>query len=178
MVSLFLLLSLGWSCASRMPRLSTSSSEQGTILEIQHAYSKRPSDCLAVCVGMVQQYYGVETVLPDTAFPLELIALSKSLNTGTPVDDEGHVLFSTVLELTPDELTAHLAKRRPLIVVFQPSARADYHSVVLSGYRTERGSYYVHDPARRKPSWKKLSKIPTFGYGGKYLVLLIGLSEK
>ena len=161
-----------------MPRLSPSSNEQGTVLEIQHAYSRKPSDCLAVCVGMVQQYYGVETVLPDTAFPLGLIALSQSLNTGTPVDDEGHVLFSTVLELTPDELTAHLAKRRPLIVVFQPSSRADYHSVVLSGYQTERSRYYVNDPARSKPSWKRLSKIPTFGDSGKYLVLLIGLREK
>jgi hypothetical protein len=42
----------------------------------------------------------------------------------------------------------------------------------------ERGRFYVNDPARRKPSWKKLSRIPTFEDSAKYLVLLIGLREK
>jgi hypothetical protein len=127
---------------------------------------------------MVLQYYGVETIVPDTALPMDLISLSHRLNTVTPVDEEGHVLFATVLELAPEELAAQLAKKRPLIVVFKPSAREEYHSVVVSGYWMERGRFYVNDPARRKPSWKKLSRIPTFVDSGKYLVLLIGLREK
>jgi hypothetical protein len=161
-----------------MPRLSGPTPEHGTVLEIQHSYSRKPSDCLAVCTGMVLQYYGVETIVPDTVLPLDLISLSHRLNTDTPVDEEGHVLFAAVLELAPEELAAQLAKQRPLIVAFKPSARKEYHSVVVSGYWTERGRFYVNDPARRKPSWKKLSRIPTFEDSGKYLVLLIGLREK
>jgi len=127
---------------------------------------------------MVLQYYGVEAIVPDTVLPLDLISLSHRLNTVTPVDEEGHVLFAAVLELAPEELAAQLAKKRPLIVVFKPSAREVYHSVVVSGYCMERERLYVNDPARRKPSWKKFSRIPTFVDSGKYLVLLIGLREK
>ena len=126
---------------------------------------------------MVLQYYDVQTTVPDTALPLDLITLSKRLNTGTPVDEEGHIVFSTVLQLTPEELTAQLAKKRPLIVAFKPSAREEYHGVVLSGYCTDRDRFFINDPARRKPAWKKLSKIPTFEESGKYLVMLIGLRE-
>ena len=126
---------------------------------------------------MVLQYYDVQTTVPDTALPLDLITLSKRLNTGTPVDEEGHIVFSTVLQLTPEELTAQLAKKRPLIVAFKPSARKAYHSVVVAGHWPERERVYIHDPARRKPAWKKLSKIPTFEESGKYLVMLIGLRE-
>jgi hypothetical protein len=161
-----------------MPRFNRPTSEHRTVLEIQHAHSKKPSDCLAVCTSMVLKYYGVETILPDTVLPLDLISLSHRLNTGTPVDEEGHVVFATVLQLAPEELAAQLAKKRPLIVAFKPSAREEYHSVVVSGYWTERERFYINDPARRKPSWKKLSKIPTFEDSGKYLVLLIGLREK
>jgi ABC-type bacteriocin/lantibiotic exporter with double-glycine peptidase domain len=160
-----------------MPRLSGPTPESGTVLEIQHAHSRKPSDCLAVCTSMVLQYYGVETIVPDTALPLDLSSLSHRLNTGTPVDKEGHVLFATVLQLAPEELAAQLAKKRPLIVAFKPSARKAYHSVVVSGYWSESKRFYVNDPARRKPSWKKLSQIPTFEDSGKYLVLLIGLRE-
>jgi ABC-type bacteriocin/lantibiotic exporter with double-glycine peptidase domain len=172
------LLSFCLSCASLTPHFNGSTREQATVLEVQHAYSKKQSDCLAVCVDMVLNYYGVETIVPDTALPLDLISLSRSLNTDTPVDEEGHVLFATVLELSPDELTAHLAKKRPLIVAFKPSARKEYHGVVLSGYSKERERYFINDPARRKPSWRRLSNIPTFEDSGKYLVLLVGLSEK
>jgi hypothetical protein len=161
-----------------MPRRNGPTREPETVLEIQHSRSTKPSDCLAVCARMVLQYYGVETIVPDSALPLELISLSHRLNTGTPVDDEGHLLFATVLELAPEVLVAQLAKKRPLIVAFKPSAREEYHSVVVSGYSTERGRFYVNDPARRKPSWKKLSRIPTFADSGKHLVLLIGLREK
>ena len=161
-----------------MPRFNGPTCDHGTVLEIQHSHSTKPSDCLRVCVGMVLQYYGVETIVPDTALPMDLISLSHRLNTVTPVDEEGHVLFATVLELAPEELAVQLAKKRPLIVVFRPSAREEYHSVVVSGYWMERGRFYVNDPARRKPSWKKLSGIPTFVDSGKYLVLLIGLREK
>jgi len=161
-----------------MPGLSGPTREHETVLEIQHAYSKKPSDCLAVCARMVMQYYGVETSVPDTALPLELIALSRRLNTGTPVDDEGHVVFATVLKLAPEEMAAQLAKKRPLVVAFKPSAREEYHSVVVSGYSVERGRFFINDPARSKPSWKKLSGIPTFEDSGKYLVLLIGLRDQ
>ena len=158
-----------------MPGLSRLAREDRTVLEIQHSRSTKPSDCLAVCVGMVLQYYGVETTVPDTALPLELVSLSRRLNTDMPVNDAGHVLFATVLQFTPEELAAQLAKQRPVIVAFQPSARAEYHSVVVSGYRIDSKQFYINDPARRKPSWKKLSKIPTFEDSGKYLTLLIGL---
>jgi hypothetical protein len=127
---------------------------------------------------MVLKYYGVAAMAADTALPLELISVSHRLNTAAPVDEQGHVLFATVLELSPDEIVAQVAKRRPLIIAFKPSAREEYHSVVVSGYSMERGRFYVNDPARRKPSWKKLSGIPTFENSGKYLVLLIGLREK
>jgi ABC-type bacteriocin/lantibiotic exporter with double-glycine peptidase domain len=167
------------SCASLTPNLNGAAvEEQGTLIEFQHAYSKKQSDCLAVCVAMVLNYYDVEISLPDTALPFDLISLTKSLNTGTPVDEDGHVLFATVLNLSPDELKTHLSKQRPLIVAYKPSARKEYHSVVLSGYSTERERYYINDPARRKPAWKKISRIPTFEDSGKYLVLLVGLSEK
>ena len=174
---LLLLLSLCLSCAASMPGLGGTTRDRETVLDIQHSHSKKPSDCLAVCVDMVLQYYGVEMMVPDTALPLELIALSRRLNSDTPVNEAGHVLFATVLELSPDELAAQLAKHRPLIVAFKPSARAEYHSIVVSGYSVERGRVYTNDPARRKPSWKKLSKIPTFADGDKYLTLLIGLRE-
>ena len=160
-----------------MPGLGRPAREDRMVLEIQHSESTKPSDCLPVCVGMVLQYYGVETAVPDTALPLELIALSRHLNTGTPVDEAGHVLFATVLELAPAELAAQLAKQRPVIIAFKPSARKAYHSVVVSGYSEARGQFCINDPARGKPSWKKLSKFPTFENSGKYLVLLIGLRE-
>lgn len=176
--TLLLLLSLCLSCAALMPGFKRPTSEHKTVLEIQHAYSKKRSDCLAVCVNMVLKYYGVETTVPDTVLPLDLISLSQRLNTDTPVDEAGHVLFAAVLELAPVELAAQLAKKRPLIVAFKPSARKEYHSVVISGYWTERERFYVNDPARRKPSWKKLSRIPTFEDSEKYLVLFIGLREK
>jgi len=175
--AVLLLLSLCLSCAPLMPRFGRPAYEDATILEIQHSYSRKSSDCLAVCADMVLQYYGVEALVPDTALPLELLSLSRRLNAAAPVDDEGHVLFATVLDLAPEELAAQLTKKRPLIVVFKPSARNEYHSVVVSGYSMERGRFYVNDPAKRKPSWKKLSRIPTFMDSGKYLVLLIGLRE-
>ena len=175
---LLLLLSLCWSCAAVMPGLGGPVRDHEPVLNIQHSYSKKPSDCLAVCVGMVLQYYGVKTTLPDTLLPLELISLTQRLNTGTPVDDEGHFLFATVLELSPGELAAQLAKQRPVIVAFKPSARAEYHSVVVSGYSDKREQFYINDPARRKPGWKALCKIPTFKDSEKYLTLLIGLQEK
>lgn len=165
------------SCASLVPGLRPPASEHRTVFEVQHTHSSKPSDCLAVCTGMVLQYYDVQTIVPDTTLPLDLITLSKRLNTDTPVDEEGHVVFSTVLQLAPEELMAQLAKKRPLIVAFKPSARKAYHSVVVSGYSTDGTRLYVNDPARRKPSWKKLSKLPTFEDSGKYLVLLIGLRE-
>jgi len=127
---------------------------------------------------MVLHYYGVETVVPDTALPLDLMTLSKSLNTDAPVDAEGHVLFATVLQLSPEDITAHLAKQRPLIIAFKPSTREAYHGLVVSGYSADRDRYFINDPARRRPAWKRLSKIPTFEDSGKYLVLLVGLSEK
>jgi hypothetical protein len=161
-----------------MPRLKGPACEHGTVLDIQHSHSQKPSDCLEVCVGMVLKYYGVEASLPDTGLPLELISLSHHLNATGAEDNEGHVLFATVLELTPDELAAQLAKKRPVIVAFKPSPRAEYHSVVVSGYCMERGRFYINDPARRKPSWTKLSRIPTYADSGKYLVMLIGLREK
>ena len=161
-----------------MPRLKGPTCEHGTVLDIQHTRSQKPSDCLAVCTGMVLKYYGVETSLPDTALPLELISLSHRLNATGPVDHEGHVLFATVLELTPEEMAGQLTKMRPLIVAFKPSAREEYHSVVVSGYCMERGRFFVNDPARSKPSWKKLSRFPTYADSGKYLVMLIGLREK
>jgi hypothetical protein len=176
--ALLFLLSLCLSCASLMPHFKGQTIEQETILDVQHAYSKKQSDCLAVCTDMVLHYYGVETIVPDTTLPLDLMTLSKSLNTDTPVDAEGHVLFATVLQLSPEEITAHLAKQRPLVVAFKPFSREEYHGVVLSGYCTDRDRYFINDPARRKPSWKKLSKIPTFEDSGKYLVLLVGLREK
>jgi len=176
--SLVFLLSLCLSCASLMPRFKGEAIEQETVLDLQHAYSKKRSDCLAVCTDMVLHYYGVETLVPDIALPLDLTSLSRSLNTDTPVDDEGHVLFATVLQLSPEEITAHLARQRPLIVAFKPSAREEYHGVVVSGYCTDRDRFFINDPARRRPSWKKLSKIPTFEDSGRYLVLLIGLGEK
>ena len=105
---LLLMLSLCLSCASLTRGLNGRTYEHETVLEIQHIRSSKPSDCLAVCVGMVLKYYGVETIVPDTVLPLEMISLSRSLNTATPVDDEGHVLFATVLQLTPEELEPHV----------------------------------------------------------------------
>ncbi len=161
-----------------MPHFGRPANDQKTVLEFQHFYTKKRSDCLAVCVNMVLKYYGVETVVPDTALPLDLMTLSQRLNSDTTVDAKGHVVFATVLQLTPEEITAHLAKKRPLIVAYKPSARKEYHSVVVSGYSTEGGRFYINDPARRKPSWKKLSKLRPFEDSGKYLVLLVGLREK
>jgi len=127
---------------------------------------------------MILEYYDVETIIPDTTLPLELLSLTKHLNTGLPADTEGHILFATVLELTPEELLSQLAKKRPVIVVFKPSNRAEYHSVVLSGYSAELERFYINDPARRNPSWKKLSDLSTDTDSGKYLTLLIGLHDK
>jgi ABC-type bacteriocin/lantibiotic exporter with double-glycine peptidase domain len=171
------MLSLCLSCASLTPRFARRTSERGTVLEVQHAHSKKHADCLAACVSMVLKYYGVETSVPDSVLPLDLATVTHALNTDTPVDSAGHVVFATILELGPEELTAQLAKKRPLIVAFKPSARKVYHSVVLSGYSSESSRFYVNDPARRKASWKKLSKIPTYADTGKYLVLLVGLRE-
>ena len=176
--ALLLLLCLCLSCAAVMPRGGSPTGGHATILPLQHAHSRRSSDCLAVCMGMVLKYYDVDTAVPDTVLPLELISLSHRLNSVGPVDEEGHVLFATVLELAPEELVAQLGKKRPLIVAFKPSARKEYHSVVVSGYDGEQGKFYIHDPARRKPSWKRLSGIPTFRDSGKYLVLLVGLRDK
>jgi hypothetical protein len=166
------------SCASVMPHSARPTVENRTVLEIQHARSRKSSDCLAVCASMVLKYYHVQTVVPDTVMPLELFSLSRRLNTDTPVDSEGHVLFATVLELTPVEMAAQLAKKRPLIVAFKPSGRDEYHSVVLSGYSPGRDRFFINDPARRKPKWKSISSLRTYSNSGKYLVLLIGLSEK
>jgi hypothetical protein len=127
---------------------------------------------------MVLKYYSVQPIVPDTVLPLELFALSRSLNTDTPVDSAGHVLFATVLELTPDEMAAQVARKRPLILAFKPSGRDEYHSVVLSGYSRERDRFYVDDPASRNPRWKSITGMPTYSDTGKYLVLLIGLREK
>jgi hypothetical protein len=161
-----------------MPHSETSSGEGATVLEIQHARSRKSSDCLAVCTGMVLNYYHMQMVVPDTVMPLELFSLSRRLNTDTPVDSEGHVVFATVLELAPAEMAAQLVKKRPLIVAFRPSGRDEYHSVVLSGYSRERDRFYVDDPARRKPKWKSISSLRTYSESGKYLVLLIGLRVK
>jgi ABC-type bacteriocin/lantibiotic exporter with double-glycine peptidase domain len=175
---LLLLTSLCLSCAAVKPRSGGLLGEHATVLDIQHSRSRKPSDCLAVCAGMVLKYYGVPTTIPDSALPLELISLSHRLNSDTTVDEQGHLLFATVLELSPGELAAQITKRRPLILAFKPSVRKEYHSIVVSGYNTESGRFYIHDPARSKPRWKSLSRIPTFGDSGKYLVLLIGLREK
>ena len=116
--------------------------------------------------------------VPDSSLPLELISLTRRLNMSTPVDDEGHVLFAAVLELSPEELVAELAKGRPLIVAFRSSSRATYHSAVVSGYCMESGQFFVDDPALRKARWIHVSRLPTFYNTGKYLVLLIGLGEQ
>jgi hypothetical protein len=126
---------------------------------------------------MVLQYYGVTMAVPDTVLPLDLVTVSHRLNTAASVDDQGHTLFSTVLEMTSDELMQQLVFKRPLIIAFKPSAREEYHSVVMSGYSEAGGKYYINDPARHHPHWKKLTKIRTFKDTGKYLVLLIGLRE-
>lgn len=173
-----LLVSLCLSCASVVPGINNSSREHRTVLGVQHAHSKKSSDCLSVCADMVLRYYNVSTLAPDTALPLELVSLSRQLNSGITADDAGHILFSTIVEMGPDELTAQLANHRPVIIAFKPSTRKEYHSVVVSGYGEADERFLIHDPSKHKPAWKKLAKFPTYNDTGKYLVLLIGLREK
>jgi hypothetical protein len=176
--TLILGLSLCLSCASVMRRTDAAAQDQRTVLGVQHAHSEKSSDCLSVCVGMVLQYYDVPAMAPDTVLPLELVSVSRQLNSGITADEDGHVLFSTVLEMGPDEIAAHLAAQRPLIMAFKPSARAEYHSIVVSGYGAADERFLIQDPSRRKPAWKKLSKFPPYNDTGKYLVLLIGIREQ
>jgi hypothetical protein len=137
--------------------------------------SQKPEDCLAACVNMVLTYYGVEAIVPDTSLPLEMISLSRRLNAEALEDPHGYKLFAAVLELSPDELAQHLLSGRPLIVVYRPHWQKTYHSIVLSGYCPETQRFRADDPAKRKPSWTNISRVPTFEGTGKHMVLLLGL---
>jgi ABC-type bacteriocin/lantibiotic exporter with double-glycine peptidase domain len=176
--ALIAVMSLCLSCASVMSGSNVAERNHGQVLPVPHAHSKKSSDCLAVCVSMVLKYYDVPTTVPDTALPWELASLSNHLNSGIRVDDEGHILFSTVLQLGADELTEQLSRQRPVIIIFRPSARAEYHSVVVSGYGNEHEQFFIHDPSKRKPYWKELSNIPTFEDSGKHLAMLVGIREQ
>jgi hypothetical protein len=174
---LLILMPLGLSCTSLMPFRGRPVPDDATVLGVQHSYSTKPSDCLKVCIGMVLQYYNVMLIVPDTVMPMDLVSVSHRLNTATSVDRQGHTLFATVVEMTPEEVLHQLTLERPLIIAYKPSARAEYHSVVVSGYGGRHERYCVNDPARRNPQWRKLTQLRTFRETGKYLVLLIGLRE-
>lgn len=126
---------------------------------------------------MVLRYYGIEAVVPDTSLPLELIALSRRLKAEALTDRHGNKVFATVLELSPEEMVAHIIEERPLILIYKPRSQKVYHSVAVSGYCPEQERFYTNDPLRKKPSWIRLSKISTFENTGKYLILLVGLHE-
>jgi hypothetical protein len=124
---------------------------------------------------MVLRYYSIEATVPDTLLPLEMIALSHRLNDESLTDPQGNKLFAAVQELSPEEMVAHINAERPLILVYRPRSQKVYHSIVVSGYCPEHDRFDVNDPFRKKPSWIRLSKIPTFEKTGKYLILLVGL---
>lgn len=165
------------SCAPSGYRFSKSSCVKESVLGVEHIRSKKPADCLASCVNMVLRYYGIEAIEPDTSLPLELISLSHRLNAEALTDSHGNKLFAAVLELSPEEIVAHFIEERPLILIYKPRSQKVYHSVAVSGYCPEQNRFYVNDPLRKKPSWIRLLKIPTFENTGKYLILLVGLYE-
>jgi hypothetical protein len=160
-----------------MSNANRESGENVIIPGFRHAYTTKASDCLVVCAGMVLNYYGVAYAVPDTALPLELASLSNSLNSGTPVDNEGHVVFSAILELTPEDIEAHLVSRRPVIIAYRPSRGDEYHGVVITGIDEVHQRFFVNDPARRRPGWKKISQFAAQANSNKHLVMLIGLCE-
>jgi hypothetical protein len=165
------------SCAPSGYRFSKSSRVQETVLGVKHIHSRKPADCLPSCVNMVLRYYGLEAIVPDTSLPLELISLSHCLNAEALTDSHGNKLFAAILELSSEEMIAHIIEERPLILIYKPRSRKVYHSVAVSGYCPEQDRFYANDPLRKKPSWIRLSKIPTFENTGKYLILLVGLHE-
>lgn len=178
MATLVLAATLLVSCASQLPLYFAHNVSNEAVLDVRHAHSKRPSDCLDVCVGMVLQYYGVADAPMDTIMPLDLVTQSRRLNTGASVDEQGHRLYATVLEMNAGDLAAQIGRGRPLIVAFKLPSREEYHSIVVSGYSADRGKFLINDPARLKPSWKRIAHYPTFKESGKYLVLLVGLRKQ
>ncbi|MBL0063000.1 MAG: C39 family peptidase [bacterium] len=165
------------SCATTVPLMRKQPSEKAVVIEFKHEQSAETSDCLAVCADMVMQYYGINQSVPDSILPLDLMELSNSLNSSATLDAAGHILFSAVLGMTPDDITTQIVKERPLIVAYRPTSNEEYHSVVITGADPVRKRFYVSDPASRKPGWVKMSKFSTFADTGMFLVMLIGLRE-
>lgn len=165
------------SCASVLSSARQAPHSKVMIPAFQHEQSEKTSDCIVACADMVLNHYGIDQALPDSAYPINMIDLSNGLNSGKPIDEAGHILFSAVLGMTVSDIIVQLECNRPLIIAYRVSGINEYHSVVVTGAETSGKRFYISDPARSKPVWKRVSKLPTFSTSGLFLVMVIGLQE-
>ncbi len=147
------------------------------IVELKHIRGNR-NTCLANCVDMVLDYYGVGTMfarVPGLMGPYNLLAMDsllQSMSSGGPADP--HAIQSFVLQADETFLLDQLSRERPVIVIYR-SGKDQYHSVVICGATADHREYFVDDPARKSGQWVSRSKLLQRWKSTGNTALLIGL---
>ncbi len=152
-------------------------SEHAHVADVPHLHGTEAT-CLATCVDMVLAYYGYTSNLtqcPALNQPANILAMDSLIHAlASPEQQNPYKIQSFVLQEQEPFLDEQLAKKRPLILVFQIKPGL-FHSVVLAGVSNDRRTFYIHDPARKDGQWISRKTLLKRWQSSGNTALLIGL---